>query len=234
MYSAKNKHFPMNIAAFIDHTILKQTTARAEVTQVCNEAIEYHFAAVCIPPVYTSYAAERLKNTGVKLATVVGFPFGYTYGAIKAAEAEMALQNGANEIDMVINLTALKNGEIETLDEEVQAVGAVVKRYNSILKVIIESGMLSHEEIIKCCAIYSKAPVHFLKTSTGYAEKGASIAAVQLMRKHLPSDIGIKASGGIKDYAFAKELIDAGATRLGCSAGVAIVKGNLSKEAQNY
>lgn len=234
MYSAKNKHFPMNIAAFIDHTILKQTTTLSEVDQICEEAIEYGFAAVCLPPVYTAYASGKLHASTVKLATVVGFPLGYTYAAVKALEAEMAILNGAQEIDMVINLTALRNSDFHTLQDEVGAVSSVTKKHGAILKIIIESGILSKAEVIQCCELYSTIPVDFLKTSSGFAEKGASVEAVQLMRHHLPSSIGIKASGGIRDYAFAKALIDAGATRLGCSTGVAIVKNGLSNEAAGY
>ena len=234
MYSAKNKHFPMNIAAFIDHTILKQTTTLAEIDKICAEAAEYGFAAVCIPTVYTAYAAKKLKGKGVKLATVVGFPFGYTYEEVKAVEAEKALKDGANEIDMVINITALKNGDWTSLKEEAKAVASVVQEHGASLKVIIESGILSTAEIIQCCELYRQFTIQFLKTSTGFAEKGASVEAVKLMRQHLPPSINIKASGGIKDYAFAKDLIDAGATRLGCSAGVSIVKSGISNEAGSY
>jgi len=217
----------MNIAAFIDHTVLKSTTAVNEVDVVCCEAIDHHFAAVCIPPVYVQYAANKLKGTLVKVATVIGFPFGYTYIKAKQEEAEQAISDGAEELDMVINLVALKNGDYTYLENEVGAVLEIVKKHNTIIKIIIESGILTQQEIIKCCEIYSAFDVDFLKTSTGYAEKGASVKDVQLMRANLPSHIQIKASGGIKTFHFAKQLIEAGATRLGCSSSVAIVEEEL-------
>jgi len=215
----------MNIAAFIDHTVLKSTTTVNEVDTICHEAIEYHFAAVCIPPVYVQYATNKLKETPVKVATVIGFPFGYTYINAKQEEAKQAIDDGADELDMVINLVALKNGDYTYLENEVGAVLEIVKKHNIKIKIIIESGVLTEGEIIKCCEIYSAFDVDFLKTSTGYAEKGASVEAVQLIRTHLPSHIQIKASGGIKTFEFARQLIEAGATRLGCSASVAIVEG---------
>jgi deoxyribose-phosphate aldolase len=214
----------MNIAAFIDHTVLKSTATVNEVDAICSEAVVYHFAAVCIPPVYVQYAVNRLKETSVKVATVIGFPFGYTYINAKQEEVKQAIGDGADEVDMVINLVALKNGDFTYLENEVGAVLEIVKKQGTTLKIIIESGILTEQEIFKCCEIYSAFDVDFLKTSTGYAEKGASVEAVQLMRTHLPSHIQIKASGGIKTFDFARQMIEAGATRLGCSASVAIVK----------
>ncbi|HVE61462.1 MAG TPA: deoxyribose-phosphate aldolase [Chitinophagaceae bacterium] len=220
----------MNIAAFIDHTVLKSTATVNDVDAVCREAELYGFAAVCIPPVYVQYAANKLKETNIKLATVIGFPFGYTYINAKQEEARQAISNGADELDMVISLIALKNGDYAYLENEVAAILEVVKKYNITLKIIIESGILTEQEILKCCKIYGAFDIDFLKTSTGYAEKGASIEAVQLMRHHLASHIQVKASGGIKTFDFAKQLIEAGATRLGCSASVAIVKEGESQE----
>lgn len=215
----------MNIAAFIDHTVLKSTTTVSEVDAICREAVDYHFAAVCIPPVYVQYAANKLQATSIKLVTVIGFPFGYTYINAKQEEVKQAIHDGADELDMVINLVAFKNGDYTYLENEVGAVLEIVKKHNTTLKIIIESGILAEQEIMKCCEIYSAFDIDFLKTSTGYAEKGVSIKAVQLMRHHLPSHIQIKASGGIKTFHFAKQLIEAGATRLGCSASVDIVEG---------
>ncbi|HYH14343.1 MAG TPA: deoxyribose-phosphate aldolase [Flavisolibacter sp.] len=215
----------MSIASYIDHTILKQTTTTEDVIKVCIEAKEYQFAAVCIPPVYVKEAVKNLSGSPVKVATVIGFPFGYTYVDAKAAEAHRAVAEGVNELDMVINVTALKNRDYKLLETEVKAILDAAKSKGAALKVIIESGVLSNEEIIRCCEIYRQFDIDFLKTSTGYAEKGASVEAVQLLRAHLPSSIQIKASGGIRTYEFAKSLVDAGATRLGCSASVAIVKG---------
>lgn len=230
----KIKYFQMNIASFIDHTVLKQDTRLEDVEKLIAEASENSFAAVCVPPSYVAIAAQKLKNTPVKVATVVGFPFGYTYGAVKAAEAKQALENGAQEIDMVINIGALKNKQYAVLEEEVELVLKEVRKAGALLKVIIESGILTDDEILKCCEIYTHYKVDFLKTSTGFAEKGASVHAVELLRKNLPASIQIKASGGIRDYHFAAELVRAGATRLGCSAGIAIVKGGSGQSIAGY
>jgi len=215
----------MSIAHFIDHTVLKQTTGLKDVSKVCEESREYRFAAVCVPPTYVQFAAEQLKDTDVKVATVVGFPFGYHSIETKITEARQAVFDGADELDMVMNVAAFKNGDFSYIENEVMVLLEITRKNNLLLKVIIESGVLSGEEIIKCCEIYRAFDVDFLKTSTGYAEKGASVEAVTLMREHLPVHIQIKASGGIRTFDFAKELVDAGATRLGCSASVAIVNG---------
>lgn len=213
----------MRLAPFIDHTVLKQTTTQAEVERVCAEAAQYGFAAVCIPPVYVADAMGFLKSSPVKVCTVIGFPFGYHAVSVKLEEAKTAVADGAAELDVVLNITALKNNNLHLINQELEALSTFSKAHAKTLKVIIESGILSDEEIISCCNICNGFPVNFLKTSTGYAECGASVHAVQLMRQHLPSTIGIKASGGIKTVAFAKELINAGATRLGCSASVALI-----------
>jgi deoxyribose-phosphate aldolase len=214
----------MNIASYIDHTVLKPTTILQEVETCCSEAVQYKFAAVCIPPYYVKAAASKLPGTGVNLATVIGFPFGYSAASAKKEEMLEAISDGANEIDMVINIAALKNNDWATLENEIALLMAA-KPAGIVMKTIIESGILTDEEIIKCCSLYAKVGVDYVKTSTGYAEKGASVEAVQLMRQHLPSSVKIKASGGIRTFDFANELVKAGADRLGCSAGVAIVKG---------
>ena len=214
----------MQIASYIDHTILKPTCLITDVERVCKEAVEYGFAAVCIPPPFVKRAKTILSPTRVKVATVIGFPFGYAPIESKVAETVLTLVDGADELDMVINLIALKNGDWEYLEKEIGLVKDIIRQKGKVIKVIIESGVLTNEEIARCCSLYAKAGVDFLKTSTGYAEKGATIEAVQLMRKHLPSTISIKASGGIKTYEFAKQLIEAGASRLGSSASVEIVK----------
>jgi deoxyribose-phosphate aldolase len=213
----------MNIASYIDHTVLKPTTLLADVEKCCEEAILYHFAAVCIPPPFVKKAVALLKDTQTKVATVVGFPFGYSAIEAKVAETVLAIIDGVDELDLVINISAIKNNDWQFLASEINAILPVVRRGNKVLKIIIESGILSNEEIIKCCDLYGAAGVDFIKTSTGYAEKGATIEAVQLLRKHLSEKIQIKASGGIKTYTFAKQLIDAGATRIGCSSSVQIV-----------
>ncbi len=215
----------MSIAKYIDHTILKPGTTLAEIQTLCAEALEFGFASVCIPPYFIKDAVRLTKGSTVKVATVIGFPFGYSHYSAKAAEIKQAIEEGVDELDMVINIAALKNKDFAYLEDEIKTITQEIKGNKAILKLIIESGILTHEEIIACCNLYKNYPVQFLKTSTGYAEKGATVEAVQLMRQHLPSHIEIKASGGIRNYEFAKELLDAGATRLGCSASVAIAKG---------
>jgi deoxyribose-phosphate aldolase len=214
----------MQIASFIDHTILKPTTTLAEIETLCKEAVEYNFAAVCVPPPFTRLSKTILSATGIKVATVIGFPFGYAGIESKQAETVLALVDGADEIDMVINLIALRRNDWSYLEKEVRLLTGICHQKNKLIKVIIESGVLTNEEIITCCKIFGALEIDFMKTSTGYAEKGASVEAVQLMRKHLPSHTRIKASGGIRTFKFAKQLIDAGANRLGCSASVAIVR----------
>ncbi|MEX6687878.1 deoxyribose-phosphate aldolase [Danxiaibacter flavus] len=215
----------MNIAQFIDHTILKPTTLIKDIEKVCNDALQYKFCAVCIPPPLIKTARNFLEGSNIKVATVIGFPFGYSAVEAKIAEIVLAMVDGADELDIVINLVALKNNDWTYLANEINHIMPVIKSKQKTVKIIIESGVLTDEEIIKCCELYGAAGIDYLKTSTGYAEKGATVEAVKLMRAHLPEHIQIKASGGIRDYAFAKELIDAGATRLGCSASVAIAQG---------
>lgn len=215
----------MNIAKYIDHTILKPTTTLEDIKKICAEAKEFGFAAVCVPPPFVRNARAILEGSSVKVATVLGFPFGYSVAKAKIFEMQQALEDGADEIDVVINLIALKAGQWEYLEKEMKFLVEAAHKNERLIKVIIESGILTNEEIIKCCEIYSKLDVDFMKTSTGYAEKGATVEAVQIMKAHLPGNIRIKASGGIRDYAFAKQLVEAGADRLGCSASVAIAKG---------
>ncbi len=215
----------MNIAKFIDHTVLKPTTLVADIEKVCIEAKQYGFAAVCVPPNFVKKAKALTEGSNVKVATVIGFPFGYSAVESKIAEILLAIVDGADELDMVINISAIKNNDWLYLADEINHIMPIIRSKNKVIKIIIESGILTDEEIIKCCDIYGLAGINYLKTSTGYAEKGATVEAVKLFRLHLPENVQIKASGGIRNYAFAKELVDAGATRLGCSAGVAIVQG---------
>src|SRR5215207_3595348 len=219
----------MSINQFIDHTILKPITTLADIEKTCEEAMQFNFAAVCIPPYYVRDAKQIMGNSSVKIATVVGFPFGYNHYSSKLIETEQALSDGAIEIDMVMNIAAFKSNDLAYLENEIKEISDRVKEKKAVLKVIIESGILTNDEIIKCCDLYQHFPVDFLKTSTGYADRGASIEAVKIMREHLPSTIDIKASGGIKSYEFARQLLDAGATRLGCSASVAIIKGEAAE-----
>jgi len=215
----------MQLNQYIDHTILKPTALISDVEKLCNEAKEYGFAAVCVPPTFVSLAKQLVQGSPVKVATVVGFPFGYSAVEAKIAEIVLAIIDGADELDVVINLIALKNNDWQYLANELNHILAVIKNKGKVIKVIIESGILTDDEIMKCCDLYGAAGIDYLKTSTGYAEKGATVEAVTLMRKYLAEKVRIKASGGIKTYAFAKQLVEAGATRLGCSASVAVVNG---------
>jgi deoxyribose-phosphate aldolase len=215
----------MKINSYIDHTLLKQTALIADVQAICGEAVQFSFAAVCVPPPLVKNAVKVLPGTAVKIATVIGFPFGYSNVPAKKAEISQAIKDGADELDMVINLVALKNNAWTYLAGEIQATLEIIREHNKVIKVIIESGVLTTDEIKRCCDIYGKAGVDFVKTSTGYAEKGATTEAVKLMRSLLPPSVRIKASGGIRTYDFAIELVEAGADRLGCSASVAIVQG---------
>ena len=213
----------MDLAAYIDHTILKPTTLISDVEKLCAEAIENKFAAVCVPPLFVKKAKGMCGDTDVKVATVIGFPFGYSAVEAKLAETVLAIVDGADELDLVINISAIKNNDWQFLANELNTILPIVKGKNKVIKIIIESGVLTDDEIIKCCDLYGIAGVDFIKTSTGYAEHGASVHAVRLIRKHAAEAIKIKASGGIKTYSFAKELIAAGADRLGCSSSVAIL-----------
>jgi len=212
------------LARYIDHTILKPTTSHIEISKICGEAVEYGFAAVCVPPPFVRFARQELGDRGgVKVATVIGFPFGYSVVSAKLAEVEQAWADGADELDVVINLIALKAGDWSLLEKEMRLLTERIHAAGKIVKVIIESGVLTDEEIIRCCEVFGGIGVDFLKTSTGYAEKGASVEAVRLMRAYLPPGVRLKASGGIRTAALAQQLIEAGADRLGCSASVAIV-----------
>ena len=211
----------IDIASYIDHTILKPTTTHIEIKKICEEAVQYGFAVVCIPPSLITIARPQAP----RIATVIGFPFGYSILKAKVTEVEQALLDGVDELDMVINLVALRAGDWTYLEKEIQTLTTLVHDHDKVIKVIIESGILTDEEIIRCCDVTARVGVDFVKTSTGYAEKGASVDAVRLMRQHLPAGIKIKASGGIRTYEFARQLIEAGADRLGCSASVDIIKG---------
>jgi len=214
----------MDISPYIDHTLLKPTSLFEDIERLCREAVMHRFAAVCVPPPFIDFARKCTASTGVKVATVIGFPFGYSSSAAKLAEAESAIGSQADELDIVINLIRLKSGQWNQLEAEMQLLTRLIHDHRKVVKVIIETGVLTEKEIIKCCQMYGNLGVDFLKTSTGYAEKGASVEAVSLMRKHLPTSVRIKASGGIRTYDFAIKLIEAGADRLGSSASVAIAE----------
>lgn len=224
----------MNIAQYIDHTLLKPTATIEDIKKLCTEAQEYQFFAVCVPPPLVKNSIVILKDSAVKVATVIGFPFGYSIAKAKLAEAQQAIVDGAQELDVVINLVALKSKAWPYLEKEMAQITQLAHSHNRLVKVIIESGVLTDEEIIQCCETYAKVGVDFLKTSTGYASTGATLEAVQLMRKHLPSSIKIKASGGIRTYEQAVQFVNAGANRLGCSASVAIVTSAKGDESTAY
>lgn len=225
----------MSLNKYIDHTILKPTCLVADIEKLCAEAKQYDFAAVCVPPNFVKLAKEKLLGTTVQVATVIGFPFGYSATEAKIAEIILAMVDGADELDVVANISAIKNGDWSAIADEINHIMPIIRSKHKVVKIIIESGVLTDDEIIKCCDIYGIAGIDYLKTSTGYAEKGASVEAVKLFRKHLPDQVQIKASGGIRDYAAAQLMIEAGATRIGCSAGVAIVSGaNADNVKSNY
>lgn len=213
----------MKLNSYIDHTILKPTTLIADVEKLCAEAKEHGFAAVCIPPPFVKISKAFLIGTNVKVATVIGFPFGYSAVEAKLAEILLSIVDGADELDVVVNIAAIKNNDWQYISNEINHIVPVVKNKGKVIKTIIESGILLEDELLKCCELYGAAGIDYLKTSTGYAEKGATVEVVRIMRKNLPAGVQIKASGGIRTYEFAKQLIDAGATRLGCSASVGIV-----------
>ena len=211
-------------ASYIDHTLLKQTTTISDVDKVCVEASMENFHSVCIPPRYVANAKKLLDGSPVKVVTVIGFPLGYNVTDVKLREIDDAIKMGADELDVVQDLCALKNNDWKLMEDEIKALIKPVHDAGKKIKVILESGILTDAELLKCCELYSNFDVDFLKTSTGFADKGATVEAVTLMRKHLPHKIGIKASGGIQTLKFAKELIQAGATRLGCTASMSIMK----------
>ena len=225
----------MPLNKYIDHTILKPTCLVSDIEKLCFEAKQYDFAAVCVPPNFVKLAKEKMAGSTVKVATVIGFPFGYSATEAKIAEIILAMVDGADELDVVANISAIKNGDWSAIADEINHILPIIRSKNKVVKIIIESGVLTDDEIIKCCDIYGIAGIDYLKTSTGYAEKGASVEAVKLFRKYLPDQVQIKASGGIRDYAKATLMIDAGATRIGCSAGVAIVAGAIADNVKsNY
>lgn len=212
----------MNLAKYIDHTLLKADATKAEIDKIIDEAKKYNFASVCLNPHWVPYAAEKLKNTEVKVCTVIGFPLGATTTDTKVFEAKNAVENGATEIDLVINLGELKNGNFSKVKEEIEAI-VLAAGENILTKVIIETALLTDEEKVKACQLAKEAGAHFVKTSTGFSTGGATVQDIVLMRKTVGEEMGVKASGGIRDRETALKMIQAGATRIGASAGVAII-----------
>jgi len=213
----------MNLAGYIDHTLLKADTSKEAIVQLCNEAKEYGFFAVCIPPYWVREAKSLLKGSAVKIATVVGFPMGYSHSPAKIEECKRAVDEGANEVDLVINIIALKQGDWNYLKNELTSATAMIHLRGAKLKVILETGLLSDEEIIKACQLCKEMGADFVKTSTGFNGEGATVHVIELLRKNLPSSIKIKASGGIDSKEKALALIKAGADRIGSSKSVKII-----------
>lgn len=212
----------MNLAKYIDHTILKPEATVEDVRKLCGEAKEYGFASVCVNACYAKLVSTELKGSDVKTCVVVGFPLGAMTKAAKAFETTEAIENGANEIDMVINVGALKAKDYELLKEDIEAVVNAAKG-KAIVKVIIETCLLNDEEKVKACEISKKSGADFVKTSTGFSTGGATKEDIALMRKTVGENLGVKASGGIRDYNTAMEMINAGASRIGASASIAII-----------
>ena len=216
----------MKLNKYIDHTLLKQDATEKQIDCLLSEAREYDFASVCVNPTWVKYAKKGLEGTDVKVCTVVGFPLGATTSAVKAFETKEAIQNGADEIDMVINVGALKSGNLDLVESDIRAV--VEASSDKLVKVIIEACLLTDQEKVVACQLAQKAGADFVKTSTGFSTGGATVADVTLMRETVGPDMGVKAAGGARSYADALAFVEAGATRIGTSAGVAILKGELA------
>ena len=210
------------IAAMIDHTQLKAFATRDQIETLCREAAEYHFASVCVNPCHVALAARLLKDTGVKVCTVIGFPLGANTPETKAFETRDAIRNGAQECDMVINVGALKDGDVDLVEKDIRAV--VEAANGTLVKVIIETCYLTDEEKKLACKAAARAGADFVKTSTGFGTGGATPHDVALMRASIPDHMKVKASGGVHNYAEAMAVVEAGASRLGASAGIAIVQ----------
>ncbi len=213
----------MNLNEYIDHTNLKQISTYEDIKKLCEEAIKYNFKSVCISPYYVKYAKNLLENYNVKVCTVIGFPNGYSCMETKVFEASNAIENGADEIDMVINISALKNKDYDYIKEEIKSIKYTIE--NHILKVIIETCFLNEEEIKNMTMICNEIKVDFIKTSTGFGSRGASIEDLDIINKYKNEKLQIKASGGIKTKEYTLKLIEKGATRIGTSNGVAIMRG---------
>lgn len=216
----------MKLNKYIDHTLLKPDASQEQIETLIEEAKKYDFASVCVNPTWVSFAAQVLKGTDVKVCTVIGFPLGANTPELKAFETSDAIQNGANEIDMVINIGALKSRNFDLVERDIRAVVEAAK--GTLVKVIIETCLLTDDEKVKACQIAQKAGADFVKTSTGFSTGGATVEDVALMRKTVGPDMGVKASGGARSYEDALAFIKAGATRIGASSGVAIMEGDVA------
>lgn len=214
----------MELNRMIDHTILKPEATEAAVQKIIDEAKEYNFFSVCINPCWVAFASEQLADTDVAVCTVIGFPLGANTPEVKAYEAADAIKNGANEVDMVINIGALKSQQYDYVRQDIQGVVDAAKG-KALVKVIIETALLTDEEKVKACELAKEAGADFVKTSTGFSTGGAKVADIRLMRETVGPDRGVKASGGVHNAEEALAMIEAGATRIGASTGVAIVSG---------
>lgn len=219
-----------NVAGMIDHTLLKPDATSSDVKILCNEAKKYSFASVCINPGYVSLCSELLRGTNVKVCTVIGFPLGATTTEVKQFETEQAINNGADEVDMVINIGQLKQGNFDYVQKDVKAVVDTAKRRNVLTKVIFEISLLTDEEKVKAALICKKVGADFVKTSTGFSTGGATVGDVALMKFVVGRDIGVKAAGGIRSKEDAEAMIASGADRIGASASVKIVSGGVSAD----
>ena len=213
------------LAKMIDYTLLRPDATKDDIIKLCKEAMKYNFASVCINPIYVSLVTKLLKGTPVKVCTVIGFPLGANTPEVKVLEAINAIEKGAQEIDMVINIGALKSGNYELVKKDIMAVVEVAKERNVVVKVILEAGLLTDEEKVTACKLAKKAGANFVKTSTGFGPFGATIHNVKLMKKVVGKGMGVKAAGGIRSCKDALMMIKAGADRIGASAGVEIVEG---------
>ncbi len=215
------------LAKMIDHTLLKANASEEEIINLANEAKQYQFASVCVNPTWVQTAAKILQGTEVKVCTVIGFPLGAATSEVKAFETKNAIENGATEVDMVLNIGALKDNKLVVVEADIRAVVEAAKG-KALTKVIIETSLLTDEEKVQACNLAVKAGADFVKTSTGFSTGGATVADITLMRKIVGPNIGVKASGGIRDRESALAMVKAGATRIGASAGISIVKGEKS------
>ena len=215
--------FDAKLARMIDHTLLKPDATIQEIENLCAEAIHYGFASVCINPAYVKLCADLVRDSHVKVCTVIGFPLGATSSAAKAFETERAIKHGASEVDMVINIGMLKSGEYDYVEHDILAVVDTAHRLKVLVKVIIETGLLNDDEKIKACALAKHAGADFVKSSTGFVKGGATIEDIALMRKVVGPELGVKASGGVRSRKQALDLLASGATRIGASASVMIV-----------
>ncbi|ANU19262.1 deoxyribose-phosphate aldolase [Planococcus plakortidis] len=213
-----------NIASLIDHTLLKAEATAPQIEQLCKEAAEYNFASVCVNPAWVALAAEHLEQSEVKVCTVIGFPLGASTSETKAFETKDAIEKGAGEIDMVLNIGALKSGQADLVKSDVEAVVNAAKG-KAVVKVILETCLLTDEEIQLASRLSKEAGADFVKTSTGFSTGGATVEAVRLMRETVGPDLGVKASGGVRSLEDVEKMVEAGATRIGASSGVQIMQG---------